>query len=191
MKKIGIYGGTFDPIHHAHLILAREALETLGLNEVIFVLAARSPHKPGQLPTSDSIRWEMLEAALDGENGFRASRIELDRPPPSYSVETVEAIRVLEPKAELFFLLGEDNLGRLHEWHRFKDLKAMVQFVVLDRSDRSKEESYLTVRRRIDISATTIRNRVASKQSIRYLVPEPVERIIRRENLYLGTDDRT
>ena len=72
MKKIGIYGGTFDPIHHAHLILAREALETLGLNEVIFVLAARSPHKPGQLPTSDSIRWKMLEAALDGENGFRA-----------------------------------------------------------------------------------------------------------------------
>ena len=133
----------------------------------------------------------MLEAALAGQPGFRASRLELDRPPPSYSIDTVESIRAAEPKAALFLLLGEDNLARLQEWHRFEDLKTMVEFVVLDRSNNPTERFHLTVRRRIDISATNIRNRVARGQSIRYLVPEPVERIIRRENLYLGTDDRT
>lgn len=191
MKKIGIYGGTFDPIHHAHLILAREALETLGLAEVIFVLAARSPHKLDLSSTNTAIRWEMLEVALAGEPSFRASRLELDRPAPSYSIDTLEAIRASEPESALFLLLGEDNLPRLEEWHRFEDLKALVQFVVLDRSDNQIERPYLTVRRRIDISATNIRNRVASGQSIRYLVPEPVERIIRREKLYLGPNDRT
>lgn len=191
MKKIGIYGGTFDPIHHAHLILAREALETLGLAEVIFVLAAQSPHKSGRCLTDAAIRWQMLEAALDGEPGFLPSRLELERPPPSFSIDSVMAIRASLPEAELFFLLGEDNLPRLQEWHRFEDLKTMVQFVVLDRSDVRIEQPYRTIRRRIDISATNIRNRVASGQSIRYLVPEPVERIIRRENLYLGPDDRT
>jgi nicotinate-nucleotide adenylyltransferase len=190
LKKIGIYGGTFDPIHHAHLILAREALESLGLAEVIFVLAARSPHKADQSATCASVRWEMLVAALAGEPGFRASRLELDRPPPSYSVDTVEAIRVAEPEAALFLLLGEDNLPRLHEWHRFEELKTFVQFVVLDRNGDQKEGSYVTIHRRIAISATNIRNRVASGQSIRYLVPEPVELIIRRENLYLGPHDR-
>jgi nicotinate-nucleotide adenylyltransferase len=191
LKKIGIYGGTFDPIHHAHLILAREALETLGLAEVIFVLAARSPHKLDLSSTNTAIRWEMLEVALAGEPSFRASRLELDRPAPSYSIDTLEAIRASEPESALFLLLGEDNLPRLEEWHRFEDLKALVQFVVLDRSDNQIERRYLTVRRRIDISATNIRNRVASGQSIRYLVPEPVERIIRREKLYLGPNDRT
>ena len=191
MKKIGIYGGTFDPIHHAHLILAREAREMLDLAEVIFVLAAQSPHKADEVAASAAIRWEMLQAAVQNEPGFRASRLELDRPPPSYSVETVEQIWAAEPGAELFLLLGEDNLPRLQEWHRFGDLKKMVQFVVLDRTGGPIEESYLAVRRRIDISATLIRNRVARGQSIRYLVPETVERIIHRENLYLGLNDRT
>ena len=185
MKKIGIYGGTFDPIHHAHLILAREALETFGLTELIFVLAAQSPHKANQTAASAAIRWEMLEAALAEEPGFRASRLELDRPSPSYSIETVETMHAADPKAELFLLLGQDNVPRLREWHRFEDLKKMVHFVVLDRTGDLIGDEYLAVRRRVDISATAIRNRVASGRSIRYLVPESVERIIRRENLYL------
>ena len=184
MKKIGIYGGSFDPIHHAHLILARETCETLALAEVIFVLAARSPHKTDEPVTSAGIRWEMLQVAIAGEPAFSASRLEIDRPPPSYSVETVEALHALYPRAELFFLLGEDNLPKLREWHRFDDLRRLVQFVVLDRSGGPAEYPYLTVRRKIDISATTIRDRVASGRSIRYLVPEAVEEIIRREELY-------
>lgn len=184
LKKIGIYGGSFDPIHHGHLILAREALESLGLAEVIFVLAAQSPHKALTRPTRTAVRWEMLSAAITGERRFSASRLEIDRPPPSYSIDTVEGLRAEKSDAKLFFLLGEDNLPLLPSWHRFDELRRLVQFVVLDRSGEALDERYRVVRRRIDISATTIRKRVASGQTIRYLVPEAVEQIIRREKLY-------
>ncbi len=188
MKKIGIYGGTFDPIHHGHLILAREARERLELDEVIFVLAAQSPHKTHLAPAGAALRWAMLTAAIDREPGFSASRLEIDRPPPSYSIDTVEGLRVARPDTDFFLLIGEDNLPQLASWHRFEELRRLVQFVVLDRSGATVEGRYPVMRRRIDISATTIRNRVASGQSIRYLVPEAVEQIIRRENLYQGAN---
>jgi nicotinate-nucleotide adenylyltransferase len=184
MKKIGIYGGSFDPIHHGHLILAREALEMLDLAEVIFVLAAQSPHKTRSRPTSAAVRWEMLTGAIAGERGFSASRLEIDRPPPSYSIATVKQLAAEISEAKFFFLIGEDNLPLLPSWHRFDELGQLVQFVVLDRSGEALEDRYPVVRRKIDISATTIRNRVASGQTIRYLVPEVVEQIIRRERLY-------
>jgi len=186
LKRLGIYGGSFDPIHHAHLILAREARETFDLEEVIFVLAAQSPFK--NTPTSATLRWKMLNIALDDEPGFSASRLEIDREEPSYSVETVEVLCRENPGARLFFLLGEDNLEKLTSWHRLDDLRRMVQFVVLDRSGGRSEYPYPVVRRKVDISATMIRNRVASGQSIRYLVPEAVEQIIRREKLYQGNN---
>jgi nicotinate-nucleotide adenylyltransferase len=186
LKRIGIYGGSFDPIHHGHLILAREALETLAFDEVLFILAAQSPHKQGRAPTPAEVRWEMLTTAIMGEAGFAASRVEIDRPPPSYSVETMEALCAAQPGTEFFFLVGEDNIPELNSWYRFEDLQKLVQFVVLDRTGEDVEYGYRAIRRKIDISATTIRKRVASGQSIRYLVPEAVEEIIRRENLYRG-----
>jgi nicotinate-nucleotide adenylyltransferase len=187
LKKIGIYGGTFDPIHHAHLILAREAREQLGLMEVRFVLAAQSPDKVDQQSANAEARWEMLRVAIEGEPGFAASRIELDRPAPSYTIDTVEAFHAAQPDAELFFLLGEDNLAGLPRWHRFETLRKLVRFVVLDRTGAAPDMGHLMIRRRIDISSTVIRNRVAIGQSIRYLVPEAVEQIIRCEQLYKGT----
>jgi nicotinate-nucleotide adenylyltransferase len=191
LKKIGIYGGSFDPIHHGHLILAREALESLGLAEVIFVPAAQSPHKSHLSPAAADARWEMLTNAIAGESGFSSSRAELDRLPPSYAIDTIELLRAGRPDAEFFFLIGEDNLQKLESWHRFSELRRLVQFVVLDRSGVDVEYPCRAIRRKIDISATTIRNRVASGQSIRYLVPQAVEEIIRRENLYQGTTNRT
>ena len=184
MKKIGIFGGTFDPIHHAHLILARDALEALGLEKVIFVPAAASPHKLDQKLAAPDVRLEMLRAAIEGEPGFECDSMELDRSVPSYAVESVEALRQREPNAELFCLVGEDNVGRLKTWHRFAELSQMVEFVVLDRSGLKTEHPYRTIRRHLDISATDIRNRVAMGHSIRYLVPPAVEKIIRNRQLY-------
>jgi len=130
----------------------------------------------------------MLTAAIAGESGLLASRVELDRSPPSYSIDTVEQLRDENRGAKFFFLIGEDNVAELRRWHRFVDLQRLVKFVVLDRSGGKLKYDCLAVRRKIDISATTIRKRVASGQSIRYLVPEAVERIIRRERLYQGAN---
>jgi nicotinate-nucleotide adenylyltransferase len=184
LKKIGIYGGTFDPIHHGHLILAREARERLGLERVIFVPAAVSPFKDAPA-TSPNDRLAMLEAAITDEDDFGIDQVELHRPPPSYTIDTIEAIRAREVHTELFYLLGQDNVADLAKWHRFDDLRELVRFVVLDRTGQKKaNHPHLVVGRKIDISATDIRNRVASHQSIRYLVPPGVEEIIRSRRLY-------
>lgn len=184
MKRIGIFGGTFDPIHHGHLILAREAIESLRLDRVIFVPAAASPHKLEWNLSPPEIRLEMLRAAIESEPAFQFDEMELQRPPPSYSIDTVEVLRFRQPTGELFYLIGEDNVARLATWHRFDELSKMVQFVVLARSALQTEHPYPTIRRHLDISASDIRNRVATGRSIRYLVPPAVETIIRDRQLY-------
>ena len=185
LKKIGIYGGTFDPVHHAHLILARDALETLGLDEVIFVPAAVSPLKKAAPVASGELRLAMLRAAIKGEPKFAADNCELSRPPPSYTIDTVEEIRRRNNDAAIYCLIGEDNVDTLTKWHRFTELEKMVHFVVLDRRGQPASHCYRVIDRKIDISATEIRTRVASGRSIRYLVPSTVEEIIRLEKLYL------
>lgn len=182
-KRIGIYGGTFDPIHHGHLILARAALETLKFEKVIFVPAAASPFRDAPV-ASGPMRLSMLQAAIAGEPGFVLDECELRRPPPSYAIETVEEILSREGGAAACYLIGSDNVSGLCKWHRFDELKTLVTFVVLDRTGVEARHDYQVIQRKIDISATEIRKRVASGQSIRYLVPEEVENIIRRENLY-------
>jgi nicotinate-nucleotide adenylyltransferase len=182
--RIAIYGGTFDPVHHGHLILAREAIETLRLQKVIFVPAAISPFKKSAPVASGEIRLSMLRAATKDEIGFAVDDCELRRPPPSYTIDTIEDVQRRERDAEVYCLIGEDNVAELAKWHRFAELEKIVRFVVLDRTGRPFNYSYEIIRRRIDISATEIRNRVASGQSIRYFVPQAVEEIIRREKLY-------
>ena len=184
LKKIAIYGGTFDPVHHAHLILAREAIETLDLDKVILVPAAISPLKEAVPIVSGEVRLAMLQAAIKGEPKFEVNECELLRPPPSYTIETVEEIRRHECDASIYCLIGEDNVGQLPRWHRFAELEKMVGFVVLDRTGKQPPHSYQVIQRPIDISATEIRRRIAQNESIRYLVPESVEEIIKRENLY-------
>ena len=183
LRKVGIYGGTFDPIHHGHLILAREARERLDLDTILFVPAAVSPFKAASAAPAAE-RLAMLEAAISGEPGFAIDQVELHRPPPSYTIDTIETIRAREMDAELFYLVGQDNVADLSRWHRFDDLQSLVRFVVLDRTGGQSNHSHLVVHRKIDVSATEVRKRVASHRSIRYLVPEAVEAIIRNRRLY-------
>jgi nicotinate-nucleotide adenylyltransferase len=183
LDKIGIYGGTFDPVHHAHLILAREAAEKFKLAKVILVPAAISPHKAAPL-ASQSARLQMLRAAVDGESLFEIDECELQRPPPSYTVDTIECLRPKYPKSELFLLLGDDNLAGLPSWRRFEELREMVKFIVLPRAKNEVKHEYLRVNRRIDIASTGIRARVRAGESIRYLVPTAVEKIVREQRLY-------
>jgi nicotinate-nucleotide adenylyltransferase len=181
--KIGIYGGSFDPIHHGHLVLARDAMEQLGLEKVIFIPAAVSPLKEPPI-SSGEMRLSMLRTAIEGEMGFAVDDCELRRRPPSYTLDTISDIRRREPAAEIFCLIGDDNVRDLPKWHRFAELEKLVRFAVLGRTGTQVNHSYRFIQRRIDISATEIRKRVASGESIRYLVPPAVEEIIRREKLY-------
>lgn len=183
MRKIGIYGGTFDPIHHAHLILAREAAEQIGLEQVIFIPAAASPHKPTVIAPAPA-RLAMLQSAIAAEPRFSVDELELRRPPPSFTFDTIETLRGRFADAELFCLIGNDNVAALPSWHRFEELRQLVEFVVLDRTGFQTEHPYRAVRRHIDISATEIRNRVAAGASVRYLVPPAVEEIIYARGLY-------
>jgi nicotinate-nucleotide adenylyltransferase len=184
LKKIGIFGGTFDPIHYGHLILARDAIEQLQLDELLFIPAAISPHKLEKLPAASDVRVEMIRAAIEGEPRFCLDTLELERPAPSYTIDTVETLRAREPDAHFVCLIGEDNIPKLSTWRRFPELSKWVQFAVLDRTGLNTEHPFPTVRRHIDISATDIRNRVARGLSLRYLVPPAVEKIIRERELY-------
>ncbi len=182
--RLALYGGTFDPIHHGHLILARDAIEQLQLDRVIFVPAALSPHKPGTRPAPADARREMLAAALAGEPAFELDDSELSREAPSYSVDTAEHFRARFPVAEIFCLIGHDNVEKLHTWRRIDDLRLAAKFVVFDRGHIAADHGMPSLARRVDISATEIRDRVARGLSIRYLVPEPVRAIIERQQLY-------
>ena len=189
MERIGIYGGTFDPVHHGHLILARDAVEQLGLSRMIFVPAALSPHKLGRTPGAPgALRLEMLRAAVAGEDIFEVDPCELGRAGPSYTVDTIHALRARLPGAELHYLIGADNVPELRTWHRIDELRKLVTFAVFHRRlpDASGQAAGSLPRldRVLDLSSTEIRNRVASGRSIRYLVPEPVAAVIDAHDLY-------
>jgi nicotinate-nucleotide adenylyltransferase len=184
--KIGIYGGTFDPVHHGHLILARQALEEFQLDRIVFVPAAESPFKTQNHTAPASHRLAMLRLAVKDERRFSVDPLEIERGGVSYSIDTVKAFRARQPKAKYFFLVGEDNAYRFKEWHRFEELKELVKFIVLSRSEGFQSDEYPVVQRRLEISSTEIRNRVANEESITYLVPEAVVDYIKRHQLYHG-----
>ena len=184
--KTALYGGSFDPIHHGHLILAREAMEQLALDRVVFIPAAISPFKLEAQPASAEIRVEMVRAAIADEPRFECDDSEIHREGPSFTVDTVEAWRRRAPEDELFYFIGQDNVRDLPKWRRWEELREMVQFVVFERDATAPPHSFPRVGRRFDVSATEIRKRVAEHRSIRYLVPEAVRSIIGKHRLYQG-----
>jgi nicotinate-nucleotide adenylyltransferase len=184
--RTALYGGSFDPIHHGHLILAREALEQLQLDRVVFIPAAQSPFKLESKPAPPEIRLSMIRAAIADEPRFECDDSEVYRSGPSFTVDTLEHWRARYPAEELFYFIGQDNVRELSKWRRSEELLKLAQFVVFERSAEAPAHNFPTVRRRVDISATEIRKRVAEGRSIRYLVPESVRAIIAAHHLYQG-----
>ena len=183
-EKIGLYGGSFDPIHNGHLILARDAMERLGLNRVIFLPARISPHKVNRPPASAEARCEMLAAAVQGEPFFEMDACEIEREGPSFTIDTVHLYRERFPEARIYYFIGDDNLPELESWKEIAQLRQLVQFVVLSRVGMPFLSEFPMITRRIEISSTELRNRIARGQSVQYMVPNPVCEVIDRLGLY-------
>jgi nicotinate-nucleotide adenylyltransferase len=187
--KIGILGGTFNPIHIGHLILAEEVREKLGLDKVIFVPTYIPPHKQNSDVAAAAERLRMVKAAIKGNGYFSASDIEIKRKGPSYTVDTVKVFNKKFPGDELYFITGSDLLKYLDEWKDFRELLRLVKFVVATRPGYPLEKIPSYVRRvgirAVDVSAFEIRQCIKGSKSFRYLVPEAVFEYINKNNLYL------
>lgn len=192
MRTVGLFGGSFDPIHHGHLIVGRVAAEALGLDELRFVPARAQPFKAGGHAAPAAARAEMLALAVAGDSHFRVEGVELDRPGPSYSVDTLETLRGREPGTAFTLLLGADAAQELSAWHRATDLPALARLVVFARPGTAIPVSPLlggTVEvPALAISATEIRRRVREGRSIRYWVPDAVAEYVARHRLYLDPE---
>lgn len=190
MRRIGVIGGTFDPIHHGHLLLARFALEQIPLDEVLFIPAADPPLKQGTYAPAEE-RWAMVKLAVADCPDFAASRLELDRPGKSYTVETLCRLHELYPHAALFFIIGADNVAQLDAWHDLEGIFAQCTVAVGVRpGEVAGGDPKLLARLRfiatplIELSSTEIRTRRAAGLPIRSMVPEAVEAHIREKGLY-------
>jgi nicotinate-nucleotide adenylyltransferase len=182
--RIGILGGSFDPVHHGHLILGRAAREELGLDTVLFVPAKLSPHKTHTRPATEEDRLTMVRLALADEPGFAVDDLELRRPPPSYTVDTLRELAARHRDAELFLLIGTDNAGKFDTWYQPDEIARLAQVVVLQRTADAPTHAWPVVRRLVDVSSTEIRRRVAEGRSIRYLTPAAVCDYIKERGLY-------
>lgn len=187
--RIGVLGGTFDPPHHGHLVIAADVHDALGLDRVLLVPSAVPPHKRHTVQASAELRLEMLHAAVRGDPRFEVDDLELRRPGPSYTVDTLRALRERFPGAELFFLIGADNVRELSSWREPEEIVRLARIVAVPRGCESIDAEapfpFLTVPViRTEVSATEVRRRVAAGLSIRYLVPDAVREIVARERLY-------
>jgi nicotinate-nucleotide adenylyltransferase len=199
--RVGIFGGTFDPIHLGHLVLAEQCREQCQLDEVWFVPASVPPHKQGLVISAAKSRSDMIEFAISGNPAFKLSRIELERTGPSYTVTTLEQLQAQDPARELFLLIGADSVRDLPTWRepqRILELATVVGVnrgrdtlpaVEVSRLRQSLGEAAASRIRfvsmpAIEISATEIRQRVQAGKSIRYLVPRAVEAYLDQQKLY-------
>ncbi len=206
---MGIYGGTFDPVHHGHLRPALEVMEALALGEVCFVPNGRPPHRDSPGCTAEQ-RLQMLQAALAGQPGFSIDERELGRAGPSWTVDTLEQIRAEQGARPLCLIMGMDAFLGLPEWHRWQDLLALAHLVVMRRPgwklprdtqpgrllhtnaaaskrDLHQQPAGLVLLQTVtplDISATRIRALVAAGHSPRFLLPDPVWRLIGQQHYY-------
>ena len=190
-RRIGLFGGTFDPPHTAHLELARVARDALALDELRWIPAGQ-PWQKARAITPAEHREAMVRAAIEGEPRFVLERCELERDGPSYMVDTVQALQAREPNARWVLILGQDQLAGLHTWHRWRELLARVDLAVADRPGAAAAvdpEVAAVTRQAVplplrDIASTDIRARVRQGLPIAELVPPAVARYIDRHHLY-------
>lgn len=186
---IGLFGGSFDPIHHGHLIVGRVVAEALGLTSLRFIPAREQPFKQGLHGAAPADRAAMLRLALAGSPGFDLELSELARPGPSFTVDTLRELRAREPGAEFVLLLGADAAADLPAWHEADAVPGLARIVVFARPGTPVPELPQvagTVRvPAVDISATEIRVRVRSGRPVRYWVPDAVAEYISAHRLYL------
>jgi nicotinate-nucleotide adenylyltransferase len=194
--RIGILGGTFDPIHYGHLAIAEEARHALQLDRVLFVPAAQQPLKRGAHVATPEQRFAMVQLACAPNPAFEVSRIELDRPGPSFTLTTLEALQAAQI-GELHFILGEDALADLTRWHAAESVVALARIIAVGRPGSAADHTRifqalpaLSARLTVlpgpalDISSTVLRRRVAAGQPIRYQTPDAVVAYIEQQGLY-------
>ena len=198
--RFGIMGGSFDPIHYGHLMLAEQIRTQFHLDKVYFIPVGNAPHKESGFMTDKMQRYEMTVLATMTNPGFAVSRIEIDSDTVSYTINTVKKLKEqLDPEDTLYFITGADAVIELETWMNYKELLSICKFIGATRPgiDRSKLEGKIgelkqlygadisiTTVPALAISSTDIRERVQTKQSIRYLLPESVEHYIYKKNLY-------
>jgi nicotinate-nucleotide adenylyltransferase len=189
VSLVGLFGGSFDPIHHGHLIVAGAVAEALGLDELRFMPANEQPLKAGGHGASAAHRTAMLELAIGGAPAFGLERAEVERPGPSYTVETLRLLRVREPESEFVVLLGTDAAALLDRWREPAELVTLARVAVFTRPGNGPVAGPRIWRSvpvpAIEISATIVRERVRAGRSVRYWVPDAVADYIARHRLYL------
>lgn len=187
-ERLGIFGGTFDPIHVGHLVAAVEARSALQLDRVVLVVAGDPWQKRGEVVASAPDRLATVEAAIAGIEGLSASDLEVRREGVTYTIDTVRELA--EPARELFLIVGADVAGRLETWHQAEALRELVTLVIVDREGTESSRSTAGWRTehvgipRLDVSSSAIRNRLATDRPVDGLVPAAAVRIIRERRLY-------
>jgi len=195
--RIGVLGGTLDPPHIGHLILAETARDALDAERVLFVPAGDPPHKRGEIRLAIEHRLAMLACALGDDARFAISWVDLDRPGPHYTVDTLRLLHAQFPGAELYFIMGGDSLRDLPRWHCPAELIRLCRFAVMRRTDAAADPAMHTAlfpnlaervtmidAPLIGLSSTDIVERIRARRSIRYLVPPAVEAYIHQHGLY-------
>jgi nicotinate-nucleotide adenylyltransferase len=195
--RLGIFGGTFDPVHLGHLIIAEEFLHTLRLDRVLFLPTSRPPHKEGQVVSPVADRVAMLTLAITGNPRFDLSLIDAEQTEPTYTADSLQRLAAAYPGSELIFLIGLDSLRDLPSWHEPERIVEQARLGVAGRPDVELDldavlDAVPAARGRLDmvdvpqigISATDLRDRVRRGAPIRYQVPDPVERYIVEHGLY-------
>ncbi|HEX6593121.1 MAG TPA: nicotinate-nucleotide adenylyltransferase [Bacillota bacterium] len=186
MKRIGILGGTFDPPHIGHLIIAEEVRIALHLQEVWFIPTHEPPHK--QQATSDvKDRLQMLEKAIGDHPSFKMNTIEIERSGKSYTIDTMKTLKRLHQDVQFYFIIGADMVEYLPKWYKIEELIELVTFVGVKRSGYELKSKYPVKEvdiPMIDISSTLIRKRLSKGQSVKYLVPDHVISYIKEQRLY-------